>query len=184
MNEIFKIINTVYENGWKKKSGGGGKQGETSVVKKRKVESRVNWPQAETGLWTDSAGTDGRCHCSARPWVPARACQKLAVTLIYTEEPCCFLFSPDVPHDKLKSPPCFMRALWDRARETHSYPALASPGVLACTKLLLLLTCLTTLPLIYHRLRCFSCGILAENVNYVKDWSTLQNHTPMKEHFS
>lgn len=78
------------------------------------------WPQSETGHWTGSAGTDCSCHCSARAWVPARTCQKLAVTLIYTEEPCCFLFSPNVPRDKLKSPPCFTRASWDGERESYT----------------------------------------------------------------
>lgn len=129
-----------------RKTGETKKKVEISLVKQGRVESRVNWPQAKTGHWTASAGTDCSCHCSARAWVPARTCQKLAVTLIYTEEPCCFLFSPNVPRDKLKSPARFMRALWDREREsytvTHPWLVLET---WQCFSFMLVLTCLTTL---------------------------------------
>lgn len=109
------------------------KGAEISLVKQRRVDSRVNWPQSNTGHRAESAGTDWSCHCSARALVPARACQKLAVTLINTEEPHCFLFRPNVPCYRLKSPLCFMRASWtDRKKESYTvtFPS-DSPGVLA-----------------------------------------------------
>lgn len=132
-----------------------------SLVKQGREESRVNWPQSKTGHWTDSAGTDCSCHCSARAWVPARTCQKLAVTLIYTEEPCCFLFSPNVPRDKLKSPPLFMRASWDGEREsytvTHPWLVLESWQYLALCWFSLVCP-LWFRETIYLCLCCFSCG--------------------------
>lgn len=94
-----------------------------NIPREKGAERSPDWPQSKTGHWTDS-GTDCSCHCSARAGVPARTCQTLAVTLIYAEEPCCFLFSQNVPHDKLESTLCFMRASWDRERAT----LLPNPG--------------------------------------------------------
>lgn len=87
-------------------------------LKQVQVECRVNWPQSKTWRWTDSAGSDCSCHCSARASALARTWQKLAVTLILAKEPCRFLFSPNVPHDQLKSPPCFLRVSLDRESYT------------------------------------------------------------------
>lgn len=76
----------------------------------------------KTGHWTDSAGTGRRCLRTAGAWVPARACQKLAVTLIYTEEPCCFLFQPKRPSRQTEK-----RQLYETEKglESLSFMALA-----------------------------------------------------------
>lgn len=90
------------------------------------AESRLKWPRSGTGHRAGSAGTDGGCHCSARAGVPARTCQTLAVAVISAEEPCCFLFSQNIPQHKLKSPPRLLRASCGGEMGT-----LARPDVLA-----------------------------------------------------
>lgn len=137
---------------WKLKIYSMRKQVKTKRAKRVEIslESREEWSPE----WIDlrvRLGTEQTllaqicsCHCSAGAWVPARTCQKLAVTLIYTEEPCCFLFSPNVPRDKLKSPPCFMSASWDRERVTHPRLVLESWQYFS---FMLVLTCLLCLVL-------------------------------------